>query len=681
MFMLKYGHPPFVAGNLLNLYNKIQNDPLVFPSHTKISPSLQDLLENMLRKDPNERYTLDKVVLHPWIRYPPPNPIPNPNPGATAAATTASNEKLDSSIIPANSKPRLRASPQNSADEIEVPISIQAHFTPPDSYNDEEAAAMETPVKEVNMEDMFKSISVSVVGKSKSIRGKSKTVTGVGSGAGAGAGAGVTPSAGSERISATNTTDNDKDKNKDTDKDKGIDDDMMLSGWGADVFEIVHVGEEINSDSDDDSDDADDIIVDTTTVPSMVGSCDATADVSGVADTAKNTDADIDNYTDNLNIPEDQNCLREGSSSGDVGVVEDEVEKEKTKLSEKRQERLVVRHSAEYPAISAVSVPTVCEDTSKRRMMDADEEILRSSKFRSQLSKRSIKEALVRELRSKKNSVERHLNLRSSEMNPSSSDHGPCVARTPYTDEPSTADDLTSCARSSNSKASTPDKVWSRDADEYAECTGELSIEEFRNMMDTLTTKIKSEENDGDGETLDPVDFTLDTVNFSSQLMNVHNGIGVAYHSEKGQREFQEDRCCLVPNVAEALLQAALDQGVKSVTGTGAGTGTGLAGSTGVTGGSKSQSRRGSFLCAAHADRDDRLGKISIVCLFDGHSGSGCSEFLSKTFVNMLVRHEMFLDDSPEAALVDVCRIIDGQVRYRSSHFCSLLLYHCSVFM
>ena len=181
MFMLKYGHPPFVAGNLLNLYNKIQNDPLVFPSHTKINPSLQDLLENMLRKDPNERYTLDKVVLHPWIRYPPPNPNPTPNPGAPAAATTASNEKLDSTVIPSNSKPRLRASPQNSTDEpLVVPVPIQAHFTPPDSYNDEEAAAMETPVKEVNMEDMFKSISVSVVGKSKSIRGKSKTATGAG---------------------------------------------------------------------------------------------------------------------------------------------------------------------------------------------------------------------------------------------------------------------------------------------------------------------------------------------------------------------------------------------------------------------------------------------------------------------------------------------------------------------
>jgi serine/threonine protein kinase len=58
--MLKFGHPPFVAGNIMNLYNKIQNDPLVFPPHIKINPGLQDLIENMLKKDPNERYTLEK---------------------------------------------------------------------------------------------------------------------------------------------------------------------------------------------------------------------------------------------------------------------------------------------------------------------------------------------------------------------------------------------------------------------------------------------------------------------------------------------------------------------------------------------------------------------------------------------------------------------------------------------
>jgi hypothetical protein len=633
--MLKYGHPPFVAGNLLNLYNKIQNDPLVFPSHTKINPSLQDLLENMLRKDPNERYTLDKVVLHPWIRHPPPNPATTT---ALPTPATASNDKPDSTVMPLNAKPRQRVSPQNNTDETTVPIPVRAQFCPPDSYNDEEAAAMEKPVKEINMEDMYKSISVSVVGKSKSHRAKSKNPT-------------ATPTGESEKMSSTNSADNEKDKDKD--KDKGIDEDMMRSGWGADVFEIVHVGEEINSDSDDDSDDADDVIAETTVVPSSMDSCDTRVDVLEIANTARPTG--IDNEAVVINIAGSEKRLCEGSGN-DGGKIE--VEGEKSNPDDNRLDRLGVRQSAAYPALSTVS--TVSEDPTQRRMMDADEEILRSSRFRSQLSKRSIKEALVRELRSKKNSVEG--NHRSSKAYSPSSNTGPYVARSSCTEGSGTADTHPSGARSTYSKASTPDKGRSRDFDEYAECTGELSIEEFRNMMDTLTTKSKSKEKAGDGGTLDPVNLTLDTVNFSSQLMNVHNGIGVAYHSEKGQREFQEDRCCLVPNVAETILEATLDNGAKT------GAGTGVAGGSGS--GSRSRSRRGSFLSASHADRDDHLRRISIVCLFDGHSGCGCSEFLSKTFVNMLVHHEMFLDDSPEAALVDVCRVIDGQVRYRTAYFC-----------
>lgn len=634
VFMLKYGHPPFVAGNLLNLYNKIQNDPLVFPSHTKINPSLQDLLENMLRKDPNERYTLDKVVLHPWIRHPPPNP---PTTTALPTAATASNEKPDSTVMPVNAKPRQRVSPQNYTDETTVPIPVRAQFCPPDSYNDEEAAAMEKPVKEVNMEDMYKSISVSVVGKSKSHRAKSKNST-------------ATPTAESEKMSSANSADNEKDKDKD--KDKGIDEDMMCSGWGADVFEIVHVGEEINSDSDDDSDDADDIIAERTVAPGSIDFCDTRVDVE-ISNTARPTGTNYDTVVMDIAESESEKCLCAGSGNdgGKIGV-----EAEKSDPNDKRHDRLVVRHSAEYPALSTVS--TASEDPTQRRMMDADEEIIRSSRFRSQLSKRSIKEALVRELRSKKNSVEG--NHRSSKVHSPSCNTGPYVARSSCTEGSGTADTHRSGARSTHSKASTPDRGRSRDFDEYAECTGELSIEEFRNMMDTLTTQSKSKEKAGDGGTLDPVNVTLDTVNFSSQLMNVHNGIGVAYHSEKGQREFQEDRCCLVPNVAETIVQATLDNGART------GAGTGSAGGSG----SRSRSRRGSFLSASHADRDDHLRRISIVCLFDGHSGCGCSEFLSKTFVNMLVHHEMFLDDSPEAALVDVCRVIDGQVRHCAVYFC-----------
>lgn len=36
MFMLRFGHPPFVAGNIIHLYNKIQTDELVFPAQVRL---------------------------------------------------------------------------------------------------------------------------------------------------------------------------------------------------------------------------------------------------------------------------------------------------------------------------------------------------------------------------------------------------------------------------------------------------------------------------------------------------------------------------------------------------------------------------------------------------------------------------------------------------------------------
>jgi serine/threonine protein phosphatase PrpC len=53
---------------------------------------------------------------------------------------------------------------------------------------------------------------------------------------------------------------------------------------------------------------------------------------------------------------------------------------------------------------------------------------------------------------------------------------------------------------------------------------------------------------------------------------------------------------------------------------------------------------------------------MTVACLFDGHSGSLCSEYMSKSFAKMLIAHENILDKSPDSALLDVCRQVDGQV-------------------
>lgn len=65
IFMLKFGNPPFLAKSAMQMFEKIQNDPLVFPF--PIDPLLQDLLTGMMVKDPQQRMTLEDVMSHPWV--------------------------------------------------------------------------------------------------------------------------------------------------------------------------------------------------------------------------------------------------------------------------------------------------------------------------------------------------------------------------------------------------------------------------------------------------------------------------------------------------------------------------------------------------------------------------------------------------------------------------------------
>ena len=79
IFMLKYGHPPFIAGNIINLYNKILHETLIFPSGIPIDHLMKTLLEGMLRKSVEERFQLSDVIQHEWMRR-------QPAPATTAAA-------------------------------------------------------------------------------------------------------------------------------------------------------------------------------------------------------------------------------------------------------------------------------------------------------------------------------------------------------------------------------------------------------------------------------------------------------------------------------------------------------------------------------------------------------------------------------------------------------------------
>jgi len=59
------GKPPFEAESNNETYRRITRVDLRFPPH--VSDGARDLITQFLRKDPNQRITLDKCLAHPWI--------------------------------------------------------------------------------------------------------------------------------------------------------------------------------------------------------------------------------------------------------------------------------------------------------------------------------------------------------------------------------------------------------------------------------------------------------------------------------------------------------------------------------------------------------------------------------------------------------------------------------------
>lgn len=137
MFMLRFGHPPFVASNVLALYNKIVNDPLEFPP-VAIDPGLRNLLVNMLEKDPKLRYNMDQITSHPWLRFAP-RPVASP-----FVHHPESSIKSDKQVLQLS-----------------------------DQYFNEEAEAMKCPKKIVDKEEIYRSIGYGVEQKHQSEDGDS----------------------------------------------------------------------------------------------------------------------------------------------------------------------------------------------------------------------------------------------------------------------------------------------------------------------------------------------------------------------------------------------------------------------------------------------------------------------------------------------------------------------------
>ena len=67
LYALVFGSIPFSANNLYKLFQKVQEEPVRFPALPKVTPSLIDLLERMLMKDPKQRITIPELRQHTWV--------------------------------------------------------------------------------------------------------------------------------------------------------------------------------------------------------------------------------------------------------------------------------------------------------------------------------------------------------------------------------------------------------------------------------------------------------------------------------------------------------------------------------------------------------------------------------------------------------------------------------------
>ena len=61
------GTPPFLADQYEATYRRISRVDVQFPSEPQLSPEAKDLIQCMLRKNPEKRMKLDQLHLHPFI--------------------------------------------------------------------------------------------------------------------------------------------------------------------------------------------------------------------------------------------------------------------------------------------------------------------------------------------------------------------------------------------------------------------------------------------------------------------------------------------------------------------------------------------------------------------------------------------------------------------------------------
>lgn len=500
IFMLKYGHPPFRASNIIALYKKIQEDKIVWPEDIPINPGLKNLLNGMLTKDPKRRFSLQQVITHPWMRSPP---------TYSGAQGEDMTKQKDKSID--KDKSSNKESDGSSGDSA-------VDFRPTSAYHEEQERAMNSAVHNVDDKDMFASISGVIVSKEAKTKSKSKSSSGS-----------VTDS--NSLSSATGSSKED--------------DDIMATKWGNDVFE--YVDDDIGSDSDDDEE------------------VDDTNDVAD--DKGKN-----DNYR-KYKLGQGQSNTKEREMSKD--------EEEERTMRFKSKKSMGLTSKTEPTAISGIEIPKNGGQTLKNTLGSPDAGV--------------------------------------------------------FTNEPPLSNSSVHSEKSigggsPNSKASRALRRRSTIgglADDDILGTEELDDTGFENLMDTLAlqpTKMDSSTSIAMADIEPGTVAKLDAV--PVQLSNIQTGVGAAFYCEQGQRDHQEDRCLLIPDIAK---MRAIEK----------------------------------WQFENEQDVRKQLSNISMACVFDGHSGVRCAQLLAQHLAGKLVTHKGFLKagkNGIDAAIQDTFEEMDKEI-------------------
>jgi serine/threonine protein kinase len=508
MFMLRFGHPPFVAKTILNLYNKIQNDSLVFPF--AIDASLKDLLSRMLEKDPEKRLSLNEVTLHPWLQVP-------PQPSSSA------NNKQQLSSLPI----------QNTETPTALTSGSQQRFQPPKGYDDEKESAMNRPIATVNEDEIYQSIGLGH---------QSKPV----------------------------------DNELPQDHEDSLDEDIMHTKWGEDVFQIVDEDGAGNDSEEEDDDDKD------------------TVDGDDNDDTSSADDSPMK--------PSQSPKAPPGRPAA----------------------------ASPIPAIQALS-------SERMLVMDNEEEERRMKRFQHQIASKKPM-SIIKSTSNHSDSSNEELITTKAVLSPAHaliSSHSSTILVSKKSSKASLSSTpsrfsgktpplgsvpLTSITTGPRPKLSSESR---KDSDslhslELEDDTDELTMEAFSTLMDTLAMQPKAKDVIAIDESIDLKALRQEAHQqlFPSASRNLQNQIACAFHSEQGHRGNQEDRCVLVLDPSKQLTQPASQ-------------------------------------C------------YTIGCIFDGHSGDACAEYLYKNFVPNLIKHEQLVSSDEnhlEAVLRDVCKAMDDQV-------------------